>query len=230
MSRLFLIPSPIADETFETIPAINAKTISHVKIFFVEEPKSARRFLKKINPDINLNECQFFALNEHTSVEEISRYQNFVVKEDCGIISEAGCPCVADPGAVLARLAHAKNIQVVPLVGPSSIMLALMASGLNGQTFSFHGYLPKDQKERREKIRSLEKKLSQEKATQIFMETPYRNNHLLEDILLSCHPKTTLCIASDLTSKTQTVKTQSIEDWRKEKISLRQSPTLFLLG
>ncbi len=174
-------------------------------------------------------DCSFLHLNEHTSATDIKAYFNEIPDQDMGVLSEAGCPCVADPGADLVLLAHAKGIEVVPLVGPSSIILALMASGLNGQRFAFHGYLSKDKNERLKKIKSLEHTSLQENQTQIFMETPYRNQTLFEEIITTCHPETYLSAAMDLTGPEQYTKTLTVHTWRSLKPSFHKRPTLFLI-
>ncbi len=230
--KLYLVPNTLTQEADASlIPDSVAKAIQAVRVFFVEEPKSARALLKKLQPHFPLAECTFFALNEHTSLIETRQCLVSTVNQgkDIGIISEAGYPCVADPGADLVRLAHAQGIEVVPLAGASSIILALAASGLNGQNFAFNGYLPKDKGERFKKIKALEQRSAQEGQTQIVMETPYRNQNLLEDFLNVCHPKTLLCVACDITGPAQMIKTCSITEWRKKTIVLEKKPTLFLL-
>jgi len=228
--KLFLIPNTLSEEiVLSTIPSYIPETIAHLRIFLVEEGKNARRFLKKVLPQIPLQECQFYPLNEHTSSQEIAQYLEQSQGNDMGIISEAGCPCVADPGSELVLLAHQKSWQVIPLIGASSIMLALMASGLNGQQFAFHGYLPHDKELRKKKIREFERVSFQEKQTQIFMEPPYRNESLMSELLSLCDPRTLLCVAVDLTAPTETVRTLKIADWKKEKIDLRKRPALFLM-
>lgn len=229
--KLFLIPNHLGnDTTLQVIPAYVAEAISHIRHFAVEEEKSAQQLLKKLKLDFPFSECRFFLLNEHTSSKEIENIFKEVGGKDFAIISEAGCPCVADPGAKLVILAHKGGMNVVPLVGPSSIVLALMASGLNGQNFAFNGYLPKEQKERIQKIRELEKHAYAEGQTQIFMEAPYRNQNLFEDLCSTCRLETFLCLAIDLTDPRQYVKTLKIKDWRKEKPSLHKRPALFLIN
>ena len=227
-SKLYLIPNTLTVEAKgDTIADSVAQAIKHVRLFFVEEPKAARALLKKLNPDFPLSECTFVDLNEHTLIKEAG--QHLSQTQDMAIISEAGYPCVADPGADLVRLAHEKGIEVVPLIGASSIILALASSGLGGQNFAFNGYLPKDKDERTKKIKALEQRSSVEKQTQIVMETPYRNQNLLEDLLSICDFKTTLCVASDLTGPAQMIKTATVGQWQKSGIKLEKKPTLFLL-
>jgi 16S rRNA (cytidine1402-2'-O)-methyltransferase len=230
MSKIYLIPNTLTDNaTSDAIAACVAHAIKHVRVFFVEEPKSARALLKKLNPDIVLSEATYIDLNEHTPIRDVEERLKEVGAQDMAIISEAGYPCVADPGADLVRLAHQQGIEVVPLTGASSIILALAASGLGGQNFAFNGYLPKDRDERFKKIRLLEKRSQAERQTQIFMETPYRNQQLLEDVLSACNAQTLLCVASDLTGSSQMIKTASISQWKQKGVKLEKNPTLFLL-
>ncbi len=230
MAKLYLIPNTLSEEaSASSIAAYVASFVKHIRVFFVEEPKSARALLKKINPDFPLSECKYIDLNEHTSIELIEEALNASQGQDIGIISEAGYPCVADPGANLVRLAHVEGRPVVPLAGASSIILALAASGLNGQNFAFNGYMPKDKAERFKKIRSLEQRSHNEGQTQILMEPPYRSQSLLDDILAACNPKTQLCVASDITGPNQMIHTRTIEQWKKNPITLFKRPTLFLL-
>ncbi len=226
--KLFLIPNHI-QETADVLLPVFAPGIEHLRVFFVEEIKSARRLLKKLNPSLVIDQCVFYDLNEHTPFKEIENNFKQAGDKDIGIISEAGCPCVADPGAVVVLLAHKYGREVVPLVGPSSIMLALMASGLNGQNFAFNGYLPKERMERIKKIKDLEKRSASEKQTQIFMEAPYRNQNLFGDILQNCGPNTLLCIAVDLMGPAQYIKTHTISQWKSESVDINKRPALFLL-
>ncbi len=226
--KLFLIPNHITQTPDVSLPVF-APGIEHLRVFFVEEIKSARRLLKKLNPQLAIDQCTFYALNEHTPFKETENNFKQVGSQDIGLISEAGCPCVADPGAALVLLAHKDGREVVPLVGPSSIMLALMASGLNGQNFAFNGYLPKEREARIQKLKALEKRCASEKQTQIFIEAPYRNQNVFEDILQSCSRNTLLCIAVDLMSSTQYIKTRTVGDWKSQKIDINKRPAIFLL-
>jgi len=233
MSKLYLIPNILTQAADGgSIASSVALAIKHVRVFYVEEPKSARALLRKLDAQFPLTECMFVALNEHTSMQEIQQYcvSSFKEGKDAGIISEAGYPCVADPGAELVRLAHESAVEVVPLTGASSIILALAASGLGGQNFAFNGYLPKDQGERLKKIKALEQRSLHEGQTQIIMETPYRNQGLWEDFLSVCHPKTLLCVACDITGAQHMIKTASIAQWKNKPISLIKQPTLFVIG
>ena len=229
-NKIFLIPNTISVESaLNILPAYVALTTAHIRFFAVEEEKSARRLLKKIHPEFPLDQCAFVKLNEHTPSADVKKIFEEAGGQDIGIISEAGLPCVADPGAELVLLGHQKNWEVVPLVGPSAILLSLMASGLNGQNFCFHGYLPKERESRVQKIKALEKRSSLENQTQIFMETPYRNDNILEDILNCCDGETLLCIACDLTSPEQFIKTFPVKEWKKQKKSLHKRPAVFLM-
>lgn len=230
-NKIYLIPNTISDEAaINILPAYISAAIDHLRFFAVEEEKAARRLLKKINPQFPLNQTVLVKLNEHTKPQDVEKIFEEAGNQDIGIISEAGCPGIADPGSELVLLAHQKNWEVVPLVGPSAILLALMASGLTGQSFCFHGYLPKEKELRIQKIKTLEKRSALEHQTQIFMETPYRNENILEDILNYCEANTLLCVACDLTAPTQFVKTLPIKDWRSQKVSLRKRLAVFLLG
>ena len=229
-NKIFLIPNTISDESpANFLPAYIGPMIEHLRFFAVEEEKSARRLLKKIHPQFPLDQCTFVKLNEHTPSADVKKIFEAAGARDIGIISEAGLPCVADPGAELVLLAHQRNWEVVPLIGPSAILLSLTASGLNGQNFCFHGYLPKERELRIPKIKALEKRSSLENQTQIFMETPYRNDNILEDILDCCDNETLLCIACDLTSPSQFIKTSPVQEWKNKKKSLHKRPAVFLM-
>ncbi len=227
---LFLIPTFLSEN--DQVLSVEVLEIARsLDEFVVENEKSARKFLKQIGTRIHQNNIIFHLLNEHTSAIEISELLPILKKnKDIGLLSEAGCPAVADPGAALVRMAHENNIPVKPLTGPSSILLALMASGLNGQSFAFHGYLPKDSVQRKAKISLLEKEAQKKKQTQIFIETPYRNIPLLNDILNVCAENTLLCIAFDLTSVNEFVKTKTIGAWKKQIPLLDKKPAIFLIG
>lgn len=231
VNKLYLLPNTIAnDAPLNILPDYIGPAIEPLRFFAVEEEKAARRLLRKLLPQFPLDQTVFVKLNEHTRPQDVEKIFEEAGNQDIGIISEAGCPCVVDPGAELVLLAHQRNWEVVPLVGPSAILLALMASGLNGQSFCFHGYLPKEKELRMQKLKSLEKRSALEHQTQIFMETPYRNENLLEDILNICQAQTLLCLACDLTAPTQFVKTLSVKEWRSQKIPLHKRPAVFLMG
>lgn len=229
---LYLIPVPLGEEgdIEALIPQQARQLAASLHAFVVEHPKTARQFLKKTGTAIPLQEIRMSTLNEHTRPEELeSLLQPLLAGEDIGLLSEAGCPAVADPGANLVRLAHTRNIRVVPLVGPSSILLALMASGLNGQSFAFLGYLPAERNERVKRITEIELISQRLDQAQIFIETPYRNNQLLQDLVATCHPETELCVASDLTLVTESVLTRPISEWKKSLPDCNKRPTVFLL-
>ena len=231
-AQLILIPVTLGRTSVsKVLPSYNRELISSITYFIVEDIRSARRFLKQIDPAIRPDDLVFYVLNKHTSKEELSGFLHPIDEgHSVGIISEAGCPAIADPGGELVFLAHQKNIPVVPLVGPSSILLALMASGLNGQKFAFEGYLPVHSELRIKTLKRLEQRLNTENQTQIFIETPYRNNQLLDDILKTCKPATCLCIAVDITSDIEWIKTKSIEEWKKTIPELSRRPCIFALG
>ncbi len=232
MAKLYLIPNLLGDTPWQMVlPANIPEIVSGISLFIVENTRNARRFLKKINPLMEPEKMIFLELNKHTSQEEASGFITPLLQgRDAGLISEAGCPGVADPGAEIVRLAHRHQIEVVPLVGPSSILLALMASGMNGQQFAFSGYLPVKQSERMKKIREIEKTALTRGQTQIFMETPYRNNQILSDIVSTCQPGTFLCIAADLTTEREMISTRRVSEWKKQMPDLDKRPSIFLLG
>lgn len=229
--RVFLIPSLLGEEApMQSLAVMSAPLIRELRFFVAENAKHLRRFIKQSGLDVPLQEIEVNELNEHTSPQEISPLLDPARKgQDIGIISEAGCPGVADPGAALVRLAHKEGIRVIPVPGPSSILLALMASGMNGQQFAFAGYLPKESSERSKKIKELEQ-LAQKGSTQLFMDTPYRNDHVLEDLLKNCNGSTQLLVACDLTLPSEFIRTQSINEWKKTKISFHKRPLIFALG
>lgn len=232
MAKLYLIPTTLGDTAIERVlPSDLTKLISAIPVFIVENIRTARRFLKKVNPAIVIDDLTFFELNQHTDKKEISRFLDPVQKGlDVGIISEAGCPAIADPGAEAVKIAHTKNIQVAPLVGPSSILLALMASGMSGQNFAFNGYLPIKDPEKSNQIKMLEKRMQVEGQTQIFIETPYRNIQLLEDILRNCDPQTMLCIAADITLDTEFILAKPVSYWKKHIPDIQKRPAIFMIG
>lgn len=232
MAILYLVPNVLSEGDWQAVlPAGIHGVLTHTRHFIVENVRTARRFMKQVNPDIVIDDCTFYELNKHTLDTDIPRF--LIAAEqghDIAVISEAGCPGVADPGADVVKMAHRKGIKVVPLVGPSSILLALMASGLNGQNFAFNGYLPVKPNERQRVISALEKKLKTENQTQIFIETPYRNNHLVGDLLKTCSPSTLLCIAADVTGANEFISTKTIHDWKNKTPDLHKIPAIFLLG
>jgi len=230
-TALYLIPVTLGDTSIEKVlPPYNKEVILNIKHFIVEDIRSARRFLKKVEQSIDIDTLTFYPLNKHTSPEDLSGYlQPLIDGQSIGVISEAGCPAIADPGADVVAIAQRKGVKVVPLVGPSSILLAVMGSGFNGQSFAFHGYLPIEPGERAKKLKMLEQRAYTEKQTQLFIETPYRNHKMVEDILQSCRPQTKLCIAANLTCDDEYIKTRTVKDWKNRVPDLSKIPCIFLL-
>jgi 16S rRNA (cytidine1402-2'-O)-methyltransferase len=227
---LYLIPNSLGSGTDKYATQLLSATVSRMEHFIVEEIKSARRLLRQMGVTRPLEELDFRMLNEHTRSQEVnSIIEPLLQGHDMGLISEAGVPCVADPGSTVVALAHEQGIKVVPLVGPSSILLALMASGFNGQQFTFNGYLPRERSERTRKIKQLEQ-LALTGITQIFMDAPYRNNQVLEDVLQTCRMETKLCIASNITCDNERINTKTIMDWSVRKPDINKMPVMFLLG
>ncbi len=228
---LFLIPVPLAENaSAKSFTPYLTQTINHIKEYIVENEKTARRFLREAGLTIPQSELTIHDYGKHNRDIPINEFfTGLVAGNDVGLMSEAGCPGVADPGAEIVAEAHRKRIKVVPLVGPSSILLAIMASGFSGQSFTFHGYLPIDKIERAKKIKELEALSQRNKQTQLFIETPFRNNPMLEEILRSCAPKTRLCIACDLTAESEFVQTKTIAEWKQKVPDLHKRPTIFLL-
>jgi 16S rRNA (cytidine1402-2'-O)-methyltransferase len=229
---LYMIPVTLGETAVnKVIPEINNELINEIDIYIVENIKTARRFLKKAGIIKPIDELTFFELNKRTQVTNLPTFLKPISEgKNIGVLSEAGCPGVADPGADIVALAQQLKIKVVPLVGPSSILLALMASGFNGQSFCFNGYLPKDQKDRTRKIKDLEKLAKVKQQTQLFIETPFRNTHVLEDIIKNCFSTTKLCIAIDITLQTEQIYTKTVEEWKTTKINLQKRPCIFLIG
>lgn len=228
---IYLIPVTLGDSNLtRVLPDYNKEIISSLSYFIVEDIRSARRFLKKTDNSIVPDELTFFVLNKHTTPEELFAFLRPLEEgHSIGIISEAGCPGIADPGADIVAIAHQKNIPVVPLVGPSSILLALMASGFNGQRFAFHGYLPIDPVQRIKYLKKIEQNIYSDDQTQLFIETPYRNDKILGDILKTCKPETKLCIAADITLNSEYIKTKSIREWKNGIPNLTKRPCIFVL-
>ena len=229
--KLYLIPTTLGEnEPLEVLPISIKRAVEQINYYIVENEKSARRFIKKISPRKSQPSLIIEVLNKYTETEAIPTFlQPCLVGHNVGVISEAGCPVIADPGADVVKIAHQKNIQVVPLVGPSSIVMALMASGLNGQNFAFNGYLPIDATERKKAIKSLEKKSIDLGQSQIFIETPYRNDKLLDDLLKTLSINTLLCIACDITLSNEFIATKRIPDWKKTSIDLNKRPAIFII-
>ena len=228
--KLYLIPTTLGDTPLDSvIPSDVQKIIPGINHFIVENIRTARRYLKKVDSKIEIDDLTFYELNKRTAPAQISGYLNALKECDMGIISEAGCPGVADPGADVVKLAHEKGIHIIPLVGPSSILMSLMASGFNGQNFAFNGYLPIKSNEKIKKIKQLDLRSLHEGQTQIFIEAPYRNMQLLDDLILHCNASTHLCIACDITTETEYIRTLTMKEWKKQKPELHKRPTIFLL-
>ncbi|WP_298896986.1 SAM-dependent methyltransferase [uncultured Psychroserpens sp.] len=229
--KLYLIPTRLGDNPpLEVLPISVKKIIELVDDYIVENEKTARRFIKKVDSRKQQSTLNFKILNKYTQPEEI---ENFL--DDCksgkpmGLLSEAGCPGIADPGSDIVKLAHNNNIQVVPLVGPSSIVLALMSSGMNGQSFAFNGYIPIDKQERKATLKRLERLSFEQNQTQLFIETPYRNNKILEDICTTLHKNTRVCVACDITLPTEYIKTMTVGEWKHTNIDLHKRPAIFVI-
>ena len=230
-SVLYLIPSTIGNEDVKTtLPQETLEVIQSLDEFIVENIRTARRFIKKAGYIQPLDNINFHLLNKHTSENSVTTFlEGLKAGKSIGVISEAGCPCIADPGAKIVALAHQMGIKVKPLTGPSSILLALMASGFNGQNFVFHGYLPIDKKQQQKSLKEIEKQARLNNQTQIFMETPFRNNKLLQNIIMSLSETTMLCIASEITTENEFIETKSISSWKKNTPDLNKKNTVFLI-
>jgi 16S rRNA (cytidine1402-2'-O)-methyltransferase len=229
--KLYLIPTGIGnDAPLEVLPLSVRKVVSEITYYIAENEKTARRFIKSIVPGKKQLSLKFETLNKHTEESEIPSFLN-PCKEgyDIGLLSEAGCPGIADPGAEVVRLAHENHVKVIPLVGPSSILLTMMGSGLNGQNFAFNGYLPIDKHERKQELKRLERLSQEQNQAQIFIETPYRNNQLLEDLTKILNAETRLCIGCDVTLKSEYLLTKSIAEWQKTKVDLHKRPAIFII-
>ncbi|MFH4968782.1 SAM-dependent methyltransferase [Gaetbulibacter sp. M240] len=229
--KLYLIPTTLGEnDPLAVLPQTVKNKISELRYFIVENEKTARRFIKMICPEKSQPSLILYTLNKHTESSELPEFLNPCLKgEDVGLLSEAGCPGVADPGADVVHIAHQQNIKVIPLVGPSSILLAMMASGMNGQRFAFKGYLPIDKQERKKELKRLERWSLEQNESQIFIETPYRNNKLLDDLIQLLDSNTELCVACDLTLSTEFIKTMPILAWKKNIVDLHKRPTIFII-
>ena len=229
--KLYLIPSPLGDnDPAEVIPATTLALLQGIDCYVVEEVRTARRYLSRAGLKGRIQDLEFHELNEHTSQEEVEKLAAlFNDGRNVGLISEAGLPAVADPGAALVALCHRCGIEVVPQVGPSSLMLSLMASGLNGQSFAFCGYLPAKTEERRSAIKAIEKTSHSLRQTQIFIETPYRNDSMLSDLLQSCRPSTRICVAANITMPDAYIRTKTVSEWKKENLIIGKRPCVFLM-
>jgi len=231
MGNLYLIPTTLGEsDTTRVIPSEVSDIVKGISYFIVENIRTARRYLRKMDPTLNIDNLTFFELNQHTDSQVTEAYLNPILEGfDVGIISEAGCPGIADPGAEVVKQAHFKQIRVIPLVGPSSILLSLMASGMNGQNFAFIGYIPVKPAERVKAIKEIERRSGVEKQTQIFIEAPYRNTQLINDLINTLNDQTRLCIACDITLNTEYIKTQTVVQWKKGVPDLNKRPAIFLI-
>lgn len=231
IGKLYLIPTTLGENNpLEVLPITVKNTIELIDTFIVENEKSARRFIKAICPEKSQPALKLFTLNKFTDQSDLPSYLAPCLHgTNIGLLSEAGCPGVADPGADIVNIAHQKNIKVVPLVGPSSILLAIMSSGMNGQSFAFNGYLPIDKGERKHEIKRLERLSFEQNQSQLFIETPYRNNKMLEDLANNLDNNTNVCVACDLTLSTEFIKTQSAYLWKKNMVDLHKRPTIFII-
>jgi 16S rRNA (cytidine1402-2'-O)-methyltransferase len=228
-AKVYLIPTFLDEESIHVLPAYITEAVKECEVFFVENERTARRYLKKLWKEMVIDQYEWFSI--HKAEEEVRLAFQEKLKEGrtIGILSEAGCPGIADPGQILVAAAQQANVSPIPLVGPSSILLALMASGLNGQEFYFTGYLPVDQQQRTKRIRELEQDSQRKNCTQIFIETPYRNNQLLESLLKTCLAYTKLCIAADITGRGESIRTKTIAEWKKQIPDLNKRPVIFLM-
>ena len=229
---LYLIPVTLGDTPLsQVLPEYNTGVVRGIRHFIVEDVRSARRFLKKVDRDIDIDSLTFYAMGKHASPQDFASYLRPLEQGlPVGVISEAGCPAVADPGADVVAIAQRKGLRVVPLVGPSSMILAVMASGFNGQSFAFNGYLPIDPAERSRRLKALEQRAAAEHQTQLFIETPYRNAKMFEEILRTCRPQTRLCVAAGITCTEEFIKTRTVQEWKKHPLpDLSKVPAIFLI-
>ena len=229
--KLYLIPTTLGESNpLDVLPHTVKRTIELIDCYIVENEKTARRFIKSIYPEKVQASLMLSTLNKHTEISDHNKMiQPCLEGIDVGLMSEAGCPGVADPGAAIVKIAHEKGIQVIPLVGPSSILLAMMGSGMNGQSFAFNGYLPIDKSDKKAALKNYEKLSFDKNQSQLFIETPYRNNKLVEDLLQTLQPNTHLCIAADITLPTEYIKTMKVSEWKKATIDLHNRPTIFII-
>ena len=230
--KLYLIPTSLGDNDSLTnvLPQYNFEVLKSIDVFIVENLRSARRFIKKSGHELPIDDMTFFELGKHTPQETIQSFLNpALLGKSIGLLSEAGTPCIADPGSAIVNIAHQLKLEIIPLVGPNSIILALMASGFNGQQFTFHGYLPVDKSDLLKKLRQMEGSILKNSQTQIFIETPFRNRKLFDTILSSCSRQLKLCVATNLSLPSENIKMLSVADWQKETVDLHKKPTVFLL-
>jgi 16S rRNA (cytidine1402-2'-O)-methyltransferase len=229
--KLYLLPVPLAENTaIAVLPATHTELINHIRHYVVENEKTARKWLKEMGLKTPQSELEILVYGKHSEKQNLAPYFKAIKDgNNVALMSEAGCPGIADPGAELVAEAHRLGVEVVPLTGPSSILLSLMASGFNGQSFAFHGYLPIDKSARSKRLKELESIAERFSQSQIFIETPFRNNQLLDDILNSAHPQTQLCIACDITAESEFIQTKTLANWKKEKPDLHKRPAIFIL-
>lgn len=227
--KVYLIPTVLHEDALQTIPAYILDAVKDCSVFFVEQEKTARRFFKKLWREMVIDNYQWFTIHKAEQEVKSAFVECLRAGKNIGIVSEAGCPGIADPGQVLVEVAQSMGATVKPLVGPSSILLALMASGMNGQCFQFHGYLPIDTAERKKKIKELESDSAKRNCTQLFIETPYRNNALINDLLQTCRQETKICIAVDITGANESIQTKSIQEWKKKPLDIHKRLAIFLL-
>jgi 16S rRNA (cytidine1402-2'-O)-methyltransferase len=227
--KVYLIPTVLHEDALQTIPAYILDAVKDCSVFFVEQEKTARRFFKKLWREMVIDDYQWFTIHKAEQEVKSAFVECLRAGKNIGIVSEAGCPGIADPGQVLVEVAQSMGATVKPLVGPSSILLALMASGMNGQCFQFHGYLPIDTAERKKKIKELESDSAKRNCTQLFIETPYRNNALINDLLQTCRQETKICIAVDITGANESIQTKSIQEWKKKPLDIHKRLAIFLL-
>lgn len=227
--KVYLIPTVLSADTLHTIPAYITPVVKQISVFFVENERTARRYLKALDRSINIDELQLLLMSEHQAPDTSLAKQILLSGKDIGVISEAGCPAIADPGHRVVQVAHAIDAQVIPMVGPNSMLLALMASGMNGQNFQFVGYLPVKPPERVKAIRDLEMQSQKKHQTQLFIETPYRNNHVFKDILNNCKDDTQVCVAADITGPEEFIRTKTVKEWKQQVPELHKKPAIFLL-
>ena len=229
--KLYLIPTRLGDNApLEVLPISIKRIIENVDYYIVENEKTARRFIKKISSGKSQSSLKIYILNKFTQENELPSYLNPCLEgKNVGLLSEAGCPGIADPGAEIVKIAHQIEIKIVPLVGPSSILLALMSSGMNGQSFAFNGYLPIEKSERKSSLKHLERLSFEKKQTQIFIETPYRNNKMLEDICASLNEHTRICVACDITLPTEYIRTKTVKEWKQTVVDLHKRPSIFII-
>lgn len=227
--KIYLIPTVLQEDAIQTIPTYVIDAIKDCQVFFVETEKNTRRFFKKVWKEMVIDDYEWYTIHKAEESVKSSFLAALNAGKNIGIVSDAGCPGIADPGQILIEIAQANQIIIEPLVGPSSILLALMASGMNGQNFHFHGYLPIDGIERKKKIKELESDSSIKNTTHIFIETPYRNNQLLNDIIQACKSSTKICIGVNITGPTEKIQTKTVSEWSKQLPELHKIPTIFLL-